>query len=127
MCYLVFQLFSHKQLYEDDYFDIMKSTKYAPNVQIRFLSRSEKPPMNATEVLESSTIVLTPASLNNQDVTTEPPAITAVLREEPVQTEREDEEEQPSMSLPFTIALLVAVTAVRPSVLGVIVNKLTLP
>ena len=105
----------------------MKSTKYAPNVQIRFLSRSEKPPMNATEVLESSTIVLTPASLNNQDVTTEPPTITAVLREEPVQTEREDEEEQPSMSLPFTIALLVAVTAVRPSFLGVIVNKLTLP
>ena len=45
----------------------------------------------------------------------------------PGDTEREDEEEQPSMSLPFTIALLVAVTAVRPSFLGVIVNKLTLP
>ena len=103
----------------------MKSTKYAPNVQLRFLSRSEKLPMNA--VLESSTIVLAPASLNNQDGTTEPPAITAVLREEPVHTVREDEEEQPSMSLPFTIALLVAVTAVCPPLLDVPVNKLTLP
>ena len=95
LCYLVFQLFSHKQLYEDDSSDIAKSTRYAPSVNIRIFSREKAP---------SDTVV--PNGTTGQD---EEQGGTLPEKKE------KEEEEQPSMSLPLTIGLLVVVTVVRSS------------
>ena len=112
-CYLVFQLFSHKQLYEDDSTDIAKSTRYAPNVNIRIFSREKVTP---NTVIPDSTTALSPTSISHRNDTYPPSTTTAGQDEERGVTEPEkeekEEEEQPSMTLPLTIGLLVVVTAV---------------
>ncbi|KAH9914793.1 Calcium/proton exchanger [Amylocystis lapponica] len=105
--YLVFQLFSHKELYNED-IDTFKSTRYPqrPHGESRgkWLARltpSSEPlspqPMEGTNGVISTTTTM------NQDGDAE-----AAQKHEP----EEEEAETPQMSVPLTIGLLVTVTLV---------------
>jgi len=96
---LVFQLFSHKALYEDTSDDVKKSTKYAPRPPRRSWKqvredRAEK------KAKEKGTWVEPPTTVERH---TDVEANSA-------EAEEEEEEEVPKMSLTMTIALLVVVT-----------------
>jgi len=94
--YLVFQLFSHKSLYEDTHDDVPKTVQYAHR-----LSRKEKKDLKAEKAAKADgTWVEKPV---------EPPAPTP---EPDVESNTpEDTEEIPKMSVAMTISLLAIVTA----------------
>ncbi|KAK7690798.1 hypothetical protein QCA50_005898 [Cerrena zonata] len=112
LCYLFFQLFSHKQLYGDESGDITKSTRYVSGVMTRF-NRPAKPATNGG-IIDGSTVALSPTSTSHQNGTTYPPSTTTAGPDEELGHDHheEEEEEQPSMSLPLTIALLIVVTVI---------------
>ncbi|KAI0316563.1 calcium/proton exchanger [Amylostereum chailletii] len=96
--YLVFQLFSHKNLYDDHHENVQKSVAYV----------KEKDPMGISSGVAPSH---GPAAAVGQpefaSISTPDPA----RLEAQQQQEREDEEvEIPTMSVPLTIGLLTAVT-----------------
>jgi Ca2+:H+ antiporter len=82
LCYLVFQLFSHKNLYDHHHSDVQQSTAYPSNVakRLRIPASSSPPPTGANA-----------------------PSLEAGP---------DEEEEQPQMSLQTTIGLLVVITVV---------------
>ncbi|KAI0649267.1 calcium/proton exchanger [Trametes meyenii] len=95
--YLVFQLFSHKTLYDDAHPDVFKSTRY---------ERREKKARNEAVVAQreangSSSLTDHPLSLSPTPSHEDPEANTVA---EP------DEVEEPQMSVPMTIGLLAVVT-----------------
>ncbi|KAI9461600.1 calcium/proton exchanger [Lactarius psammicola] len=95
LCYLVFQLFSHKNLYEDDHPNVQKSVKYTPNLarklRVTYRKRDE-------------------GAISSGPASSSPPPhdVEAGLMEE----EEEEEEEKPQMSSKMAIALLIVVTVV---------------
>ena len=94
--YLVFQLFSHKALYEDTSDDVQKSTKYAPRrswKQIRE-DRAEK------KAKERGTWVEPPPMSVDRNIDVEANSAEA------------QKEEVPKLSLTMTIGLLVVITVV---------------
>lgn len=108
LCYLVFQLFSHKNLYEDHHSDVPLSVKYNPAVGEKFqrglpkgLLRHRKsnvanhpapsPPRQSTEI---------------QD-TENPQQDTGLVEAGPI-----EEDESPQMDIRTTVVLLIVVTVV---------------
>ncbi|THH02801.1 hypothetical protein EW026_g119 [Hermanssonia centrifuga] len=129
LCYLVFQLFSHKGLYEDSNDEIMKSKKYV-NVKMPFKKHSRQSILGTVNSAEPEIIVsgdtvaststhLNGGAMNIHDNTSseshmatnasEAEAGRALLHREEHQEEVE-EVEIPTMSLPMTIGLLAVVT-----------------
>lgn len=101
--YLVFQLFSHKALYDERHMDVFRSTRYAP--------REKKANGEAASEANGSSIPLngltsSPAASVSGDHDIE--ATTAA----PSVVVEEEEEEVPQMSVPMTIGLLAVVTVV---------------
>ncbi|KAI0671600.1 Sodium/calcium exchanger protein-domain-containing protein [Trametes maxima] len=95
--YLVFQLFSHKTLYDDAHPDVFKSTRY---------ERREKKAENGAVIAQreangSSSLTDQPLSLSPVASHEDPEANTVA---EP------EEVEEPQMSVPMTIGLLAVVT-----------------
>lgn len=134
LCYLVFQLFSHKGLYEDSNDEIMKSKKYV-NVKMPFKKHSRQSILGTVNSAEPEIIVsgdtvaststhLNGGAMNIHDNTSseshmatnasEAEAGRALLHREEHQEEVE-EVEIPTMSLPMTIGLLAVVTVVSVS------------
>jgi len=108
LCYLVFQLFSHKNLYEDRHTDVQQSIKYDPKV-------GEKLQRGKGILLHRKTGVPNPAPAPS------PPRQSADMpdaentRRDNGSVEAgpdEEEEEAPQMDLRTTIVLLIAVTVV---------------
>ena len=97
LCYLVFQLFSHKNLYEDDGKDVQKSVAYPSNVA-KMAKRLHMPELPEPPASRSPipTDVTDPAQRDARSV----------------EAGSEEEEEKPEMCLQTTIGLLVTVTVV---------------
>jgi Ca2+:H+ antiporter len=101
LCYLVFQLFSHKNLYDDHHSDVQQSVAYPSNVAKRLHART------SIEIERK----IPPASSS-------PPPTDGVI--DPAQRDartleaclEEEEVEKPEMGMQTTIILLVVVTVV---------------
>ncbi|EMD34141.1 hypothetical protein CERSUDRAFT_141642 [Gelatoporia subvermispora B] len=113
--FLVFQLFSHKDMYADKGKDVQPSVKYThasgekPFIRNPFskhltTSPISESPNGSTEPLTSQREIVT-EPIHEDDVPPNPDLESG----EQVETE-EDEEETPQMSVPLTIALLAVVT-----------------
>jgi Ca2+:H+ antiporter len=101
LCYLVFQLFSHKNLYDDQHSDVQQSVAYPSNVAKRLHARTsiksmKKPPASSSPPPTDGVI-----DPDQQDAR----SLEAGLQ-------GEEEIERPEMSLQTTIVLLIAVTVV---------------
>jgi Ca2+:H+ antiporter len=98
LCYLTFQLFSHKNIYDDDHEDVHPSVEYHPNV-------AKRPPGFPRKINPAPTFPLrsdaTDADNAQQDIRS--------VEAGPVE---EDADEVPQMGIRTTIALLVVVTVV---------------
>ncbi|KAI0635672.1 calcium/proton exchanger [Trametes polyzona] len=111
--YLVFQLFSHKTLYDDRHPDVFKSTRYAT----REKKNAPTPNGESSSQAEGngSSIPLTsvtgeqfqhsPTGSVSHDHESDPEAARAAS-----DAAEEEDEEQPQMSVPMTIGLLAVVT-----------------
>jgi Ca2+:H+ antiporter len=102
MCYLFFQLFSHKNLYEDDIpeSEKPKTIEYAPDVARRLHIHQARPGPASSSPPPGSD----PAHSDNPppDVNSAEAGSTGVQKED-----------EPQMSVPMTIGLLVVITVVR--------------
>ncbi|KAH9003009.1 calcium/proton exchanger [Lactarius hatsudake] len=92
LCYLVFQLFSHKNLYEDDHPNVQKSVKYTPRLAKKLRVTYRKGDEGA---------------ISSGPVPSSPPPHDAEAG-----LAEEEEEEKPQMSSQMAIALLVVVTVI---------------
>ncbi|KAI0264387.1 calcium/proton exchanger [Gloeopeniophorella convolvens] len=109
LCYLVFQLFSHKNLYEDDHPNVVKSVRYTPTIAHKLhisspAMRKEKPAEGATPNPAFNSPLPPTDALNGDEAPRDAGETEAGLMEE------EEEVEQPQMSVPMTIGLLAFVT-----------------
>lgn len=107
ICYLVFQLFSHKDLYQDKHEDNFQSTSYPVHPEGSLRRRLHWPKnkgANDEEKAETST-----NGVNPQETTSSQSHGTAAA---PTEVGEEDEVEEPLLSVATTIGLLVAVTVV---------------
>lgn len=93
LCYLWFQLVSHKNLYDDNNLDVQQSVEYPPNVTKGY-QRGSPPDLSSLRLAGD---MLDPAQRD-------------VCSLEAGPREKDDEVEEPEMGLPTTIALLVIVT-----------------
>jgi Ca2+:H+ antiporter len=100
MCYLLFQLFSHKNLYEDNISEAMKpkTVQYAPHLARRLHIPTQPGPASSSPPPGSD-----PAYSGNY-----PPDVSSV--EAGLMMFRLEDE--PQMSVPTTIGLLVVITTV---------------
>ena len=114
----MFQLFSHKTLYDDNHPDIFRSTKYAPRHKKTHKKKNEK-----KEQPNSSAIHLMPMSPSNNPSSTDVDSSPTETAEPIVNTANGDieaassnaesiEVEEPQMSVGLTIGLLAVVTVV---------------
>lgn len=125
--YLVFQLFSHKDLYRDDNPENFRSTKYDKNTfaRLNLKKRNAGPEpqgntpdlemgaLSRTQTSASAANGLNAAAIGSQDGhTMSADESTAALQHEHQAVEEEEEEEGPVLNVPMTIGLLVVVTVV---------------
>ncbi|KAI0749572.1 Sodium/calcium exchanger protein-domain-containing protein [Daedaleopsis nitida] len=123
--YLVFQLFSHKDLYDDKNEDNFVSTRYAKRAKKDKKAKEEKAAAAAaangngvvgngnndspSHSITGDAYVTSPST--SRSATPEPIPAARHDVESPTNVDSEDEEEEtPQMSVPLTIALLVTVT-----------------
>jgi Ca2+:H+ antiporter len=97
LCYLVFQLFSHKNLYTDNHGDVQETIAYTPKLAKRLhinprRNSAASPPRPSNDAID-------PGS-SQRDVR----SVEAGLEE--------DDAEEPQMSIQTTIALLAVITVV---------------
>ena len=104
--YLVFQLFSHKTLYDDNHPDVFRSTKYASRKK-----KEEAPNGDGTGAPTNSSSIPLLQLLNVHASSIA--GSSSSTNEDPEAATEEVEEEKPQMSVPLTIGLLVVVTVVR--------------
>ncbi|KAI0303725.1 calcium/proton exchanger [Multifurca ochricompacta] len=97
LCYLVFQLFSHKNLFEDDHPNVQKSVEYTPALARKLHIHNRKTEKSDVGIINSDPASSPPPNPDAPDVE----AISM-----------EDENEKPKMSLSMTMGLLVVVTVV---------------
>lgn len=97
LCYLTFQLFSHKNLYDDHHEDVQPSVQYHPDVAKRLRFRRRIHPAPSSPLPSDATV----AENTQRDV--------GSVEAGPIE---EDADEVPQMSIRTTIALLVVVTVV---------------
>nr|AVR29897.1 putative calcium-hydrogen exchanger 5 [Ganoderma lucidum] len=114
LSYLVFQLFSHKDLYDDNHPDIFKSTKYQGRLLRR---RAQTAPAAESAELSVPLNRITSGSLTGSPPSSPPAGHTNLPHDTesaPVSLpeSEEEEEETPQMSVGLTIGLLVVVTVV---------------
>ncbi|KAJ3536062.1 hypothetical protein NM688_g6886 [Phlebia brevispora] len=116
LCYIIFQLFSHKDLYADDNTEIMKSRKYPvrpPNQFTQKLrSRVNHLRHHDVEAANGSGLALTELEGSPQSASLDShadPEASAPDSHSLAETET-PEVEEPSMSVPMTIFLLAGVT-----------------
>ncbi|KAH9945253.1 calcium/proton exchanger [Epithele typhae] len=95
--YLVFQLFSHKTLYDDDHPDIFRSTKYTPREKKNKEKKKDEASLSVPDAQEPHNIPSESTSTHTDLEIGAPHA-------------EEEEEEKPQMSVPLTIGLLAVVT-----------------
>ncbi|KAI0028865.1 calcium/proton exchanger [Vararia minispora EC-137] len=110
ICYLVFQLFSHKELYDDS--ALPASKKYDPALRDRF-SRKAKP-VDEKSAIGSST-ALAPSGSANGHANVEAASTAEHVPNSQPDTEagaheEDDEKHEPTMSVVFTAILLTTVT-----------------
>ena len=98
LCYLFFQLFSHKSLYDDSSAEVFQSTRY-----------EKKHKVDAGQGAVA-------AGLGLGSFTVHSLPTTADLERTPETMPEPEEVEEPSMSVPMTVGLLVVVTVVCPVV-----------
>jgi len=131
LSYLVFQLFSHKDLYEDAGTDVFKSTKYPPNAHMassRWIaahfhrkqgnnsSEPLAPPVNGDGNTSSfpngPDMEMGARSASPTHVGSDGASVISGDRagEAEAQTEHEEEAEEPQLSVLLTVMLLVVVT-----------------
>ena len=101
--YLVFQLVSHKSLYDDKNGQKPETVKYAPRTGPSAKEKTKK-------FFRLSTIKETTESEPNSAATEDPRPVTDEERPGPTEPEEEVDGEIPELSLPVTIVLLVVVT-----------------
>ena len=115
MSYLVFQLFSHKDLYDDNHPDIFKSTKYQGRLGRR------RTPTAPTAELEQNPSLVPLAPITSNGLVTSPPQSPTPRHQDLAEAEsapvshsecEDEEEETPQMSVGLTVGLLVVVTVV---------------
>jgi Ca2+:H+ antiporter len=91
LCYLVFQLFSHKNIYDDDHSDVQQSVHYSSKMAKRL--HIHEPPASSS-----------------------PPPIDGAMhpaqQDASLEAGPEEEAEGPEMCLQMTISLLAVVTVV---------------
>lgn len=124
--YLVFQLFSHKNLYADKHEDNFVSTRYTPRKNKEKKIKEKQANGNGTNGVANGEfggeLVSSPRSSFSHNPDTVPNGHPDV--ETPPSEHSDDEEETPQMSVPLTVALLVIVTVVRldcfPILLGLV-------
>ena len=102
--YLVFQLFSHKGLYDDANPEVVKSTHYAPHRSARQYLR-ERTEMKRVKKAQKEGTYEEPRVASPTDVENDAGAVH--------DDEEEDEPEQPKMGVWMTFGLLVAITVVQ--------------
>lgn len=116
--YLVFQLFSHKDLYQDNHPNTFQSTRY-PERDHKYRRRfnkaiGKKPKPDEEKAGDSTTTNGTADATANGDVVSEGTHTVASDVTVP-----EEDEEQPILTIPMTIGLLVVVTVVSRRILKV--------
>jgi Ca2+:H+ antiporter len=99
LCYLTFQLFSHKNIYDDHHEDVQPSVQYHPDVAKRLRFRRRIHPAPSSPLQPDATV----AENARRDVRS--------VEAGPVE---EDADEVPQMGIRTTIALLVIITVVCP-------------
>jgi len=99
--YLLFQLWSHATLFQDDYPDAVPSTRY--NYQIK---KTEKKAQREAAKRQGS--VLGDSEVVNREP--EPMGDTETVRQDVERASAKSEEEEPQMSVWMTLGLLVVVT-----------------
>ncbi|KAI0714467.1 Sodium/calcium exchanger protein-domain-containing protein [Cerioporus squamosus] len=116
-CFLVFQLFSHKEMYDDENGDNFKSTRYKPKPKKEGKENEKRnmfgwPKASSTAVANgdaAATTTTTSSASTHSGPETAQDDVEA-NGAEGSHTEVEEEVEQPQMSVPLTIGLLVVVT-----------------
>jgi Ca2+/H+ antiporter len=98
LCYLWFQLVSHKNLYDDNNSDVRQSVEYPPSISKRYHFSERKIPPDLSS-LRPTDNVLDPAQQDAYSLEAGP-------------GEKDGEAEKPEMGLQTTIALLAVVTLV---------------
>jgi len=106
VCYLVFQLFSHKNLYEDHHGSVQQSVHYHPDIAKKFPFHRKA----SAARLQPNPAPSPPPQPN--DATDAENTRRDVRSVEAGPIEEDEEEEKPQMDLRTTIALLVFITVV---------------
>ena len=116
--YLVFQLFSHKALYDDDHPDRFQSTKYDRSKKNEASSGEPTPaPNNGSAIRLSKFRIFGIHTSSTATPTSSPDGsihrdVGAVEEGSNAEGQQQDEAEKPKMSVPLTISLLAVVTVV---------------
>jgi Ca2+:H+ antiporter len=99
LCYLVFQLFSHKNLYDDHHSDVQQSVQYTPRLaKMLHINRSQNPPPTPH-----------PQSDDSMDSVNAQRDVCSVEKG----TMEEDDIEVPRMGIRTAMVLFAVVTVVR--------------
>lgn len=110
--YLVFQLFSHKALYDEKHEDVFRSTQYPGREKKKAMANGET---NSQAEANGSSIPLNPVS-SREPFQSSPTGSISQEHDAEAATvappQEEEEVEVPQMSVPMTIGLLVVVTVV---------------
>ncbi|KAJ8468869.1 hypothetical protein ONZ51_g9370 [Trametes cubensis] len=108
--YLVFQLFSHKALYDEKHEDVFRSTQYPGREKKKAMANGET---NSQAEANGSSIPLNPVS-SREPFQSSPTGSISQEHDAEAATvappQEEEEVEVPQMSVPMTIGLLVVVT-----------------
>ncbi|KAI0360143.1 calcium/proton exchanger [Trametes cingulata] len=116
--YLVFQLFSHKTLYDDRHPDVFRSTRYAPREKKKDIANGNGDGASTSSQHEANGSSIPLNNVTGEQYQSSPTGsvshendIEAAAAGVPRQGTAESvEEEEPQMSVPMTFALLAAVT-----------------
>jgi len=97
LCYLTFQLFSHKNLYEDDHRDVPKSVEYRADIAKKLgirqrINPAPSPPLQPNDATNAENPQRDVSSMEAGSI--------------------EEDKEAPQMGIRTTVALLVVVTVV---------------
>jgi Ca2+:H+ antiporter len=109
VCYLVFQLFSHKNLYDDHHASIPESVAYGPKIAKKLHIKQNPAPTSLPEPNPASGSPLKPNEATDAEKSA--PQNLGTVEAGPNE-EAKEEEDKPQMDVRTTIALLVAVTVV---------------
>jgi Ca2+:H+ antiporter len=114
-CYLVFQLVSHQDLFDDKHENVVQSIKYAPKKDKKSKESSSS---GAASTAEANNAGTTESTMTNGSGAVPNGATDGLanggrdVEAGKEKQEEEEESEEPQLSVPFTLGLLVVVTVV---------------